>query len=104
MTTRIETKLFCLHCEKETPHIITYSGNFLSRVLCERCGTEVKLDRKRILETYTAELIEDILTKPRRLTEEMRRDLTAFLTSLPLRIITKPYRVIKDILEVVKED
>jgi len=103
MSNKIETELFCLHCDKETLHMITYSGKYLHRIRCKECGTEISLDRKRILESYTADTLDRILTKPHRMTEEMRKDLTSFITSLPVRIVTKPIRLAKEFIDTVKE-
>ena len=103
MSSKVKTELFCLHCDKETIHTITYSGRYLHKIKCEKCGTEIALDRRRILETYTADTLDRIFTKPHRLTEEMRKDLTVFITSLPIRIITKPIRMAKEIIDIVKE-
>ena len=104
MSNKIKTELFCLHCDEETLHTITYSGKYLHKIRCGKCGTEVSLDRKRILETYTVDTIDRILTKPHRVTEEMREDLTTFITSLPIRILTKPIRLAKEFIDIVKED
>ena len=103
MPSKIRTALFCLHCDKETLHTITYSGKYLHRIKCEECGTEISLDRRRILETYATDTVDRILTKPHRMTEEMRKDLTAFITSLPIRIMTKPIRMAKEFIDTVKE-
>ena len=104
MTTHLETELFCLHCNRECPHRITYLGTYLKEVRCQECGTHIEMDRKKILETYTAEIIDRLLTKPHRLTEELRKDLSNFIKSMPIRIMTKPLRVAKEIIEVIKED
>jgi len=104
MTTTMKTELFCLHCNRECLHTITYLGTYLKEVRCQECGTHIEMDRKRILETYTAEVIDRILTKPHRLTDELRKDLSNFIRSFPIRIITKPLRVAKEIIEVIKED
>lgn len=104
MTTEMKTELFCLHCGQERLHVITYVGDQLRRVRCQECGTQIEMDRKRILETYTTEVIDRILTKPHRITEEVRKDLSNFIHSFPIRIITKPLRVAKEIIEVIKED
>ncbi len=101
MSNKIETDLFCLHCDRETLHTIGYSGRYLHKIRCEECGTEIAIDRKRILETYTADTLDRILTKPHRVTEEMRKDLTIFITSLPIRIMTKPIRLAKELMDVV---
>jgi len=103
MTSRIPTRLYCLHCAKETEHIISYAGDLLKSLRCQECGMEITLDRKQLLEEYATESIKRILTKPHRLTEEMRQDLAAFLASLPIRILTKPYRIAREIMDVLKE-
>ncbi len=104
MTTTMKTELFCLHCNRECLHTITYRGTYLQEVRCQECGTHIEMDRKKILETYTAEVIDRLLTKPHRLTEEVRRDLSNFIKSFPIRIITKPLRVAKEIMEVIKKE
>ncbi len=102
MTTTIKTKLFCLHCQKEVPHEIHYFDVALSLIRCKECGTEIKLDKKRILEIESLEFVDRLFTKPRRLTEELRKDLTQFLSTMPIRIATKPYRIAKEIVKKVK--
>ena len=104
MTAQMKTELFCLHCNRECLHTITYVGTYLKEVRCEECGTHIEIDRRKILETYTAEVIDRVLTKPHRITEEVRKDLSNFMHSLPIRILTKPLRVAKEIIEVVKQD
>ncbi len=104
MTTTMKTELFCLHCNQERLHTIIYLGTYLKEVRCQECGAHIEMDRKRILETYTAEAIDRILTKPHRLTEEVRRNLSNFIKSFPIRIITKPLRVVKEVMEVIKKE
>lgn len=104
MTTTMKTELFCLHCNRECLHAITYLGAYLREVRCQECGTHIEMDRRRILETYTTEVIDRILTKPHRLTEEGRKDLSNLIKSFPVRIVTKPLRIAKEIVEVIKED
>jgi hypothetical protein len=38
------------------------------------------------------------------MTAELERDLTKFILSLPIRIITKPYRIAKEVGEVIKKE
>jgi hypothetical protein len=102
MTEVVNTKLFCIHCQEEAPHEIHYFDVALRSILCKRCGTEIKLDRKRILEVESLEFADRLFTKPRRLTEELRKDLTHLLATLPIRIATKPYRLAKEIVKRVK--
>ncbi len=46
---------------------------------------------------YGEDLVNRVLTKPRRITEEYEKDLIKFMKDIPFRIITKPYRLIKEI-------
>ena len=103
MTDSLDARLRCLHCDRETDHSITYVGPYLNRIRCKECGTEIALDRTRAVEFYASDALERILTKPHRMTEEMRNDLTTFLASLPIRVITKPYRMAREILDVAKD-
>jgi len=97
MTSRIKALLFCLHCNKETSHLIVYRDRYLEYIKCSVCGNEIRINREKLLETYTADFIDRVLTKPHRVTEEMKRDLSRFLKSIPIRILTKPYRVAREI-------
>lgn len=104
MTSHLHTTLLCLHCDKPTEHVITYTGEKLSSITCRECGTSLSVDRKRLGERMAAEAVERILTKPKRMTEEMRKDLAGFIASLPIRIVTKPYRMAREVIEAVGED
>jgi len=48
--------------------------------------------------------VERILTKPYRMTKELEEDLTKFILSLPIRIITKPYRIAREVGEIIKKE
>jgi len=91
MTSKVKAQLFCLHCNKETNHTIT-------------CGNEIRINREKLLETYTADFIDRVLTKPHRITEEIKKDLSHFLKSMPIRILTKPYRVAREIGDILHKE
>ena len=109
MSVILKGKLFCLHCQKETPHTLTYVGHplsgksYLKKIKCDYCKTVIELDRIKILEIYGKQMVKRVFTKPKRLTEEIKSDLTNFIKSLPIRIITKPYRTAKEVIEIVKD-
>ncbi|MCK4248575.1 MAG: bh protein [Candidatus Omnitrophica bacterium] len=103
MTEHIKTELFCLHCNKECPHTITYLGNHLKEVKCEECGIQLEIDKLKIMEHYAEDFLERVLSKPQKLTEEIKKGLTTFMKSLPVRIIKKPYRVSKEVLDIIKD-
>jgi len=101
MTSHLRTTLFCLHCDRATEHVITYVADKLSTVACEECGTTLSVDRQKLAGRMAADAVERILTKPKRMTEEMRADLARFISSMPIRIVTKPYRLAKEVMDVV---
>lgn len=97
------TKLFCHSCGKETVHCVKYISGILKNIRCEECGYSLDLSREKLLKYYTEEMITRFITKPDRLTEEVRKDLSHFILSLPLRMISKPYRVAKEIRDILKK-
>ncbi|MDD5454917.1 MAG: bh protein [Candidatus Ratteibacteria bacterium] len=99
----IKTNLYCLHCEKETPHVITYVGGYVHKIECSLCSTELRIDKEKILKFYTSNIIKRLFTKPERLTDELRKDMSSLLTSLPFRIVSKPYRMAKEFFDIIKE-
>ena len=104
MTIKVKVLLFCLQCNKDTSHIIIYKDRYLEDIKCSICGNEIKINREKLLETYTADFIDRVLTKPHRITEEIKNDLSRFLKSIPIRIFTKPYRVAKEIGEMLHQE
>jgi len=93
---KMEAGLYCLHCKEEVDHEITYINSQIKSIRCLQCNKtkELKIDIKK--ELYK-ELVERISTKPTRMTEEYRKDLSHLLLSLPVRAIKKPYRLLKDV-------
>ncbi|AIF52764.1 hypothetical protein [Pelosinus sp. UFO1] len=52
--------------------------------------------KKTSSQTYGEFLLSRIITKPSRLNQEIRNDLTTFLCSIPVRFMTKPVRIAKE--------
>ena len=104
MTSKMKAELFCLHCNKDTSHEVSYAGTTLKSIKFMECGSEIEIRREKLIGNYAIDFIERILTKPYRMTEELEKDLTKFILSLPIRIITKPYRIVKEVSEVIKKE
>ena len=104
MSSKMKAELFCLHCNKDTPHQVTYVSNSLKSIRCLECCSEIEIKRDKLLENYAVDFIDRILTKPYRMTRELEQDLTKFILSLPIRIITKPYRIAKEVGHIIKKD
>ncbi|MCM3216274.1 bh protein [Niallia taxi] len=90
----MEANLFCTHCNNETNHDVVYINEEITSVKCQTCQHEagMKVD---IMKKFYKELFEHIATKPSRMTEEYKQDLSKFIARLPIRVISKPYRFIR---------
>ena len=93
---KVESYLFCSPCKEETPHIIIYINNEIYSVECTNCHRkqEIKIDLKK---KFYKELYYRISSKPSRITKEYKEDLNRFIGSMPKRVVSKPYRLMKDI-------
>jgi hypothetical protein len=38
------------------------------------------------------------------MTEELEHDIKKFILSLPIRVVTKPYRIAREVEQIVKKD
>jgi hypothetical protein len=100
---RMECDFYCNGCKQEGPHFLVYSNNVLVRSECANCGREVPFCEQTLLTLYAKDIVQRILTKPQRLSEELKRDLRHAILTLPVRLLTKPYRLVKEVEEVVDE-
>jgi hypothetical protein len=93
---KMEADLFCIRCKEDVEHKITYVNNKIASVKCLACQNAMELNIDVSKEFYK-EIYYRISTKPSRITKEYREDLSNFLFSLPVRVVSKPYRLLKDI-------
>ncbi|GAA4712145.1 bh protein [Brevibacillus fulvus] len=94
----MESDLYCIHCRTETPHVITYLNDEIKKIGCKECQNAVGLEIDIMQELYK-EFYNRISTKPNRISQEYREDLSHFLARLPIRVVSKPYRLIKELQE-----
>lgn len=94
--------LFCMHCQKETPHDIQYMNEVISSIQCENCHNKMSIDIDA-MDQFHHYLYERLVSKPGRLTEEARQDFSKFLSSMPMRIISKPVRFSSEYSQMNKE-
>lgn len=73
----MEAGLYCTQCHDETIHRVVYVNNKIQSIECEGCHsiTNMKIDTKK--ELYE-EVYDRVSTKPSRLLEESKRDLSKF--------------------------
>lgn len=55
-----------------------------------------KSSKSSSYQSYGELLLSRIITKPSRLNQEIHKDLTTFLCSIPVRFMTKPVRIAKE--------
>lgn len=93
---KMEAGLYCVNCKDEVNHEVTYINDDIKSIRCTECGRtkELKIDLKK---EFYSEIYERISTKPTRMTKEYKEDLSHLLLSLPVRVIRKPYRLLKDV-------
>ncbi|MGM0878616.1 MAG: bh protein [Bacillota bacterium] len=95
-SSEMRSNLYCISCNDETPHIITYINNEIESIECEDCqrGMVIKRD---IMKEFYKEVYERVSSKPSRITTEYKENLSGFLYKLPVRVVSKPYRVMRDL-------
>lgn len=90
----MKANLYCTHCNNETPHEVVYINEEITSVHCEDCNYKVGI-KVDIMKEFYKELYEHISSKPSRMTEEYKKDLSRFLARLPIRVLSKPYRFMR---------
>ena len=96
--------LFCINCNKEVPHIVYYIGNYLRSVECEDCGKKIEIDRRHLRTVFAEDFINRILSKPHRMTEDMKKAVLTLMPFFPKRLIREPLKVLKEIYEVLRKE
>jgi hypothetical protein len=101
-----ETKilLFCVNCNKETQHTVHYIGNYLKSITCDRCHEKIEIDRRHLRTVFAEDFINRILTKPHRITEDMKKAVATLMPFFPRRLIREPLKVLKEIYDILKKE
>ncbi len=92
----MKVDLLCNTCNEETPHTITYNDNIIEQIVCDCCHYGIVVDVEKIKQNAGTDLVKRVVTKPARMTEEIKKDLGLFLKSMPVRILSKPYRMMTE--------
>lgn len=93
----IQTSLVCSHCFKESPVKITYLENSMIKLTCESCGYAVKIPQRLIPDFSLIKWERRLITKPVRMALEAKKDSLGFISTLPLRVMTKPLRIVREL-------
>ena len=90
----LQSELYCSKCEENELHTLIYLNQHLCKARCEGCGYELFIspDPRKL---FYDEFLQRIVTKPERISRELKEDPRRFIT-LPYRVISKPYRIYKE--------
>lgn len=92
----MKADLYCINCNEDTPHEVIYIGENIEKITCLECNTYLEIDKNLALSNYAVDIFKRVSSKPERMSKEIKEDLSKFLSSIPARIVTKPYRMIKE--------
>lgn len=99
----LRTVLLCSHCNKETIHELHYINDTLDSVECSVCSSHIQKKESEVQTLLLGELAKRITTKPSRMREEMQKDFWHFAGQISIRMVTKPYRFTKELIEMLEE-
>jgi hypothetical protein len=77
-----------------------YIGENIERITCTECNAYVKIDEKMVISAIGADIVSRVTSKPERMSNEIKENLSKFLKSMPKRVVTKPYRIIKELKDI----
>lgn len=97
---RIDAALDCPTCSNETLHEVRYVAGVLNRIRCVRCGQHWQMARHAVEEAYLRQLLGRVASKPLRMGLEAGRHPIVFAFSLPMRVVTKPWRIASEVATV----
>ncbi|OCA87780.1 bh protein [Bacillus sp. FJAT-27225] len=90
----MDSSLFCSRCNDESLHNVKYLNNKIYSVECTVCHSKINLQVDPIREIYK-EVYKRVTSKPTRLISEYEKSHDKFITELPKRVLSKPYRLKK---------
>jgi hypothetical protein len=96
--------LFCINCSEETPHTVQYIGSYLRSVTCDHCSKKIEIDRRHLRTVFAEDFIDRILSKPHRMTEDMKKAFATLMPFFPKRLIKEPLQVLREIYAILKRD
>ncbi len=68
------------------------------RVECHECNRTMVF-QVDVLKEFYKEVYKRVSTKPNRVSKKYKKDINKFLIGVPIRLVSKPYRLIKDFNE-----
>jgi hypothetical protein len=102
---RYVVALQCRRCRSERAHAVTYLGNVIACIACERCGASLGPRPDVLLERYLRDFGHRLADKPGKMLHHAKRHPVEFLLHyLPLGLIRKPGEIIREWEELARRD
>ncbi|MDD5658397.1 MAG: bh protein [Actinomycetota bacterium] len=100
-----ETKivLFCINCNSDTEHTVSYIGEYLKSIQCNKCLKKIEIDRRHLRTVFAEDFIDRILSKPHRMSRDFKEAMAYLVPFFPKRLFKEPKKVIKEIIEVLRK-
>ncbi len=99
MLEKTDTTLTCTACDRDTVHRVVYLHKKVLKITCRECGKDFRFYSKHPIEHYMLSTAEQLFLEPSKLNREFHEEGASFLFSLPRRVITKPYRMMREFSE-----
>lgn len=97
---KIEAELHCINCDETTLHEVVYMGDDIEKITCLSCDNYLQVNEKLVISAYAYDIFKRVFSKPERMSNEIKNDLSRFVLSIPVRVVTKPYRMLKEYEEI----
>ena len=100
MVKQIKSRLVCSWCFSEADTLVTYIADSIAKIECQNCGHIFKVSRPTLYSYLVSDWERRSFTKPVRLAREIKNDPSHFIIGLPFRIMSKPLRIARELMEV----
>ncbi|TET13433.1 hypothetical protein E3J84_00050 [Candidatus Aerophobetes bacterium] len=94
----------CSQCFTEALTLITYVGDSIARIECERCGYIFRISKATLYSHLLSDWETRSFSKPLRLAKEIRNDPSRFILTFPFRVMSKPLRMARELGKVVSRE
>ena len=95
-------QLRCTCCGLECEHVLRYAGRLLVSTKCTNCGATRHHPESDLRHAYIHDLESRVLSKPSRWIRRLKRHPAQTLVELPGAILSKPLKIAREIITVLR--
>jgi hypothetical protein len=97
----VDVFLYCSCSKDETLHRVQYLNEKIHSTECTDCHRKFEINLNPTRELYK-EVYKRVSSKPTRLSKEYKDDLSKFISGFRKRLLSKPYRLMRNVDETIK--